>query len=86
LKAAKYCIINANLYYKDPLSILLLCLTELETEGIIDQFHIGFCGGHYAWRATTYKILRGGFYWQTLFLQVGAKARGCVPCQMFTGK
>jgi len=23
-------------------------LTEAETEGIIDQFHTGFCGGHYA--------------------------------------
>jgi len=65
---------------------LLLCLTELETEGIIDQFHIGFCGGHYAWRATTYKILRGGFYWPRLLLQVGAKVRGCFPCQMFAGK
>ena len=65
---------------------MLLCLKELETEGIINQFHTGFCGGHYAWRATTYKILRGGFYWPTLFLQVGAKGRGCVPFQMFAGK
>jgi len=65
---------------------LLLCLTESETEGITDQFHFGFFGGHYAWRATIYKILRGGFYWPTLFLQVGAKVRGCVPCQMFAIK
>lgn len=28
LKAVKYCIINANLYWKDPLNILLLCLIE----------------------------------------------------------
>lgn len=65
---------------------MLLCLTGSETEGIIDQFHAGFCGGHYAWRETTYKILRGGFYWPTLLLQVGAKVRGYVPCQMFASK
>jgi len=56
------------------------------TEGIIDQFHTGFCGGHYSWRTTTYKILKSGFYWPTLFLQVGAKVRICVPCQRFYGK
>jgi len=65
---------------------LLLCLIELETEGIIDQFHIGFCGGHYAWRETTYKIFRGRSYWPTSFLQVGEMVKGCVPCQMFAGK
>ena len=86
LKVVKYYIINANLYWKDPLNILLLCLTESETEGIIDQFHIGFCGGHYAWREKTYNISRGGFYWPTLFLQVGEKVRACIPCQMFIGK
>ena len=35
LKAVKYCIINANLYRKVPLNILLLSLTESETEGMI---------------------------------------------------
>ena len=65
---------------------MLLCLTESKTKGIIDHIHTGFCGGHYAWREKTYKILRGGFYWPTLFLPVGEKVRGCVPCQMFAGK
>lgn len=75
LKAIKYCIINANLYWKDPLNILLLFLIESETEGIIDQSHVGICGGHYAWRATTYKILKAGFYLPKLFSQVEAKVR-----------
>lgn len=48
LKAIKYCIINENLYWKDPLNILLLFLIESETKGIIDQFHVGIFGGNYA--------------------------------------
>jgi len=63
----KYCIVNANLYWKDPLNIILLCLTENEIEEVIEQFHEGVCGGHYAWKETTHKILRVGFYWPKLF-------------------
>ena len=75
-----------QIYTRKTHLIYLIIMFNSETEGTIDQFHIGFCGGHYAWRATKYKILRGGFYWTTLFLQVGAKVRSCVPYQMFAGK
>jgi hypothetical protein len=44
------------------LGILLNCIVEDETAGIIDEFHKGICGGHHAWRAATYKILRVGYY------------------------
>jgi hypothetical protein len=86
LHAIKYCINDAKLYWKDPLGFLLCCLTELETEGIIDEFHKGICGGHHAWRATTYKILRVGYYWPKLFTDVNARVRACNSCQLFVGK
>jgi hypothetical protein len=86
LQAIKYCIINAKLYWKDPLGFLLCCLTESETEGVIDEFHKGVCGGHHAWRETTYKILREGYYWPKLFTDVNARVRACNSCQLFAGK
>jgi hypothetical protein len=49
LHAVKYCIIDAKLYWKDPLGFLLRCLVETETEGVMDEFHVGVCGGHHAW-------------------------------------
>lgn len=76
----KYCIINGNLYWKDPLNIILVCLTKSETNVVIKQFHEGICGGHYSLKATTYKIPREGFYWQKLFTQFGEKVRICIPC------
>jgi hypothetical protein len=85
LHAVKYCISEKNLYWKDPLGFLLVCLVESETEEVISQFHEGVCGGHHAWRETTYKILRAGYYWPKLFLDVNAKVRACNPCQFFTG-
>ena len=33
-----------------------------------------------------YKILRAGYYWPKLFVDVSAKVRACNPYQLFSGK
>jgi hypothetical protein len=86
MHAVKYCISKSQLYWKDPLGFLLVCLVELETYKVINEFHEGVCGGHHAWRETTYKILRVGYYWPKLFSDINAKVRACNPCQFFIGK
>jgi hypothetical protein len=86
LHVVKYCIFESQLYWKDPLGFLLVCLVEYETEKVISEFHEGVCGGHHAWRAVAYKILRAGYYWPKLFSDVNAKVRACNPCQLFMGK
>ena len=74
------------MYWKDPLGFLLSFLIESETEGVINEFHEGVCGGHHALRETTYKILRAGYYWPKLFTDVNAKIKTCNYCQLFSGK
>jgi hypothetical protein len=86
LHAVKYCISKNQLYWKDPLGFLLVCLVESETPQVIEEFHEGIYGGHHAWRATAYKILRVGYYWPKLFSYVNAKVRVCYSCQIFAGK
>jgi hypothetical protein len=61
-------------------------LVESEIEGVINEFHEGVCGGHHAWRASAYKILRAGYYWPKLFSYVNIKVRACNPCQLFARK
>lgn len=46
LKAAKFCIINKFLYWKDPGGILLNCLLEEEAKKKTKEFHSRDCGGH----------------------------------------
>jgi hypothetical protein len=58
----------------------------LSLTGLINEFQEGLCGGHDAWRETTYKILRAGYYWPKLFTDVNAKVRACNSCQIFYGK
>jgi len=44
------------------------------------------CGGHLYWKTTTYKLLRVGFYWPTLFSDVYKEISTCHECQIFEGK
>jgi hypothetical protein len=46
LKALKYCILEGNLYSKDPGGILLNCLLKDETDKVLQEFHARECGGH----------------------------------------
>ena len=86
LKAAKYCIIENNLYWKDPTGILLRCVNEEEAQQIMIEMHASTCGGHLYWKSTTNKILKAGYYWPSLYSDVYAKIRACIPCQQFEGK
>ena len=44
------------------------------------------CGGCYATRTTTHKIVRAGYYWPSIFSNVHNFVRCCEPCQLFNGK
>lgn len=46
LKAIKYCIMENNLYWKDPTEILLKCVDEEEAQRIMIEMHAGACEGH----------------------------------------
>jgi hypothetical protein len=86
LHAVKYCILDHQLYWKEPLGFLLVFPVELETPRVIEDFHEGFCGGHHAWRATAYKILRARYYWPKLFSDASIKVRAYYSRQIFVGK
>jgi hypothetical protein len=84
LKSIKYCFVDQILYWKDPLGVLLRCLDPQEAQKIMSDFHDSLCGGHHYWRTTTYKILRAGYFWPSLFMDVCAKIRACAKCQKFS--
>ena len=86
IKSSRYCVINNYLYWKDPGGILLNCLLETEVKEKNDEFHKKDCGGHLFWKKTTYKFLRAGFYWSTLFPDIYKEVSTCHVCQLFEGK
>ena len=80
LKELKFCILEANLYWKDPGGIFLNFLLKDEANKVLQEFHVGDCGGHLSWKTTANKILRAGFYWPTLFVDVHQKVTSCHKC------
>ena len=66
--------------------VLLKCLEKPEIEKVIPELHEGARGGHKYWKATTYKILRYGYYWPSLFYDVYQQVRDCIQRQKFAGK
>jgi hypothetical protein len=86
LKEIKYCLIDHVLYWKDRLGVLLRCLDAQEAQRSIIDFHESLCGDHHFWSTTTYKILRAGYLWPSLFTDVCENIRACDKCQKFSGK
>eukprot|EP00253_Pinus_taeda_P011725 PITA_11725 len=86
LKAAKFCILDSALFWKDPGGMLLNCLLEEEAKKVVEDFHRGDCGGHLFWKTTVNKIPRAGYYWPSLFLDVYKVVKNCQECQIFEGK
>jgi hypothetical protein len=78
--------LNDSLYWKDPGGVLLKCLTEVEAQQTMKEFHEGDCGGHHYRKTTVNKIMRSGFYWPTIFVDVYKKVSTCHECQFFKGK
>ena len=75
-----------RLRWINPDGLILRCVDEDEAKSLINEFHVGLCGGHYTTITTTHKILRARFYWPSVFFDVQKFVRRCNLCQLFTGK
>jgi len=80
LNAAKFCVLNSALYWKDPSGILLNCLVEEEEKQVIKDFHKGDCGSNLFWKTTVIFFLRAGYYWPKLFADVFKAVKSCHNC------
>ena len=61
--------------------IIRKCVPEEELGGIISHCHDSACGGHFASKKTTMKVLHSGFYWLSLFKNAYTMCKQCDKCQ-----
>jgi hypothetical protein len=66
--------------------MLLRRVDEKIAQELIQEFHGGICGGHFALTTTTHKIIRVGFYWPLVFKDSYDTIIKCISCQQFSGK
>jgi hypothetical protein len=82
----RYLIIGDTLYHHGIDTILQLCLIHEEAEHILNDFHLGACGGHLSGMATAQKILHAGYFWPSIFKDCIEAVKKCPPCQVFNKK
>lgn len=66
-KSAQFCWIEGYLFSTRADHEIRRFVREDEIYDIIKSYHDEPCGGHFVDKRTSYKILRMGYYWLTLF-------------------
>jgi hypothetical protein len=81
-----YLIISDTFYHRGIDTIFRGCLIHEEVENVLNDCHLGTCGGHLSGMATTQKILRTGYFWPSIFKDYIEAVKKCPPCQVFNKK
>jgi hypothetical protein len=69
------------LYKTGPDLVIRRCVREDEIHDILQAFHDGPCGGHFADKRTAYKVLQSGYYWPHIFKDAKTYVSNCDECQ-----
>jgi len=71
--------------------LLLQCVNYEEAHQLLHKIHgsstsVIHIDGHFSVKATTFKIIRNGYYWPMIFRDSYKFEISCDKCQRFTGK
>ncbi|XP_043687919.1 uncharacterized protein LOC122639154 [Telopea speciosissima] len=77
-------VLHEDILYKRPYDgIQLVCIDEEQAQTVLDQVHQGICGSHMNAHMLAKKILRLGYYWNTMEADCVEYVRKCHKCQIF---
>jgi hypothetical protein len=81
-----YLILGDTLYRRGIDTILWRCMIHEEVERVLNDCHLGSCGGHLSEMATAQKILRVSYFWPSIFKDCIEAVKKCPPYQIFNKK
>jgi hypothetical protein len=67
MKANQYVLVVEVLFQRNFDGILLRCIDSTKAQKVLQEFHEGICGVHFAPTTITHIIMREGYYWPTIF-------------------
>ncbi|XP_057756243.1 uncharacterized protein LOC130975465 [Arachis stenosperma] len=79
-EAAKYVIIQGQLFKKGLNQPLLKCLHPDQTNYVLRKVHEDCCGHHIGGKALTRKLIRAGYYWPSMMADSKEFVRKCAKC------
>ncbi|XP_057721018.1 uncharacterized protein LOC130935331 [Arachis stenosperma] len=80
-EAAKYAVIQGQLFKKGLSQPLLKCLRPDQTDYVLREVHEGCCGHHIGGKALARKLIRAGYYWPSMMADSKEFVKRCVKCQ-----
>ena len=79
--AMQYILCGGQLYRRSYDGIHLHCLKKEEAEKVTEEIHQGICGPHMNGITLAKKILRIGYYWNTMETDYVDFVKSCHDCQ-----
>eukprot|EP00253_Pinus_taeda_P006977 PITA_06977 len=80
-QSARYSWFNGDLFYTGYDMIIRRCVRNDEVLDILKSCHDEPCGGHFAAKQTTFKVLTLGYYWPSIFKDAKKYVKSCDICQ-----
>ncbi|XP_057730408.1 uncharacterized protein LOC130945718 [Arachis stenosperma] len=80
-EAAKYAVIQGQLFKKGLNQPLLKCLHPDQTDYVLREVHEGCCGHHIGGKPLARKLIRAGYYWPSMMADSKEFVKKCVKCQ-----
>ena len=81
IMATQYILCGGQLYRRSYDGIHLHCLKKGEVERVMEEVHQEICGPHINGRTLAKKILRIGYYWNTMETNCVDYVKSCNDCQ-----
>ena len=82
-RAARFTILNDQLYRRGFSQPYLRCLEEDEAKYVLEEVHGGICGDHMGAKSLVRKIMQAGYFWPTMQLDASDFVKKCDSCQRY---
>ncbi|XP_071718197.1 uncharacterized protein [Rutidosis leptorrhynchoides] len=81
VSAPLYVLKNGILYRKSFSGPNLRCLTPQQAIDVVKEMHEGLCAQHSGYRTIVGRIMRQGYYWQSIYKDTADVIKTCDACQ-----
>ncbi|KAL5803317.1 hypothetical protein ACOSQ4_031622 [Xanthoceras sorbifolium] len=83
IKAARFSIIEGQLYKWSYSGPYLKCIDPIEAQQVLKDLHEGQCGNHSAGRSLANRAITAAYYWPIMRSESHDLVKRCDQCQRF---